>query len=86
VKRIVILTLLAAGCAHKEPAMQVRTVEVPVLRVEKCVAAGDVPRRPAALPKRPKSISAALDLAVAKVLEWQSYGDRADAVLKGCAG
>ena len=84
--RIAPLALLLAGCAHKEPGVDVRTVEVPVLRVEKCVAGKDIPKVPAALPKRPKNVSNALDLAVAKVLEYQRYAAKADAVLKGCAG
>lgn len=75
-----------AGCATKPPAVEVRTVQAPVIRVEKCVSPSDVPKRPDPLPKRPATISAALDIAVAKVLEWQIYGDRASAVLKGCAG
>ncbi len=78
--------LLLAGCAAKEPAVEIRTVSVPVVRVEKCVTEKDIPKVPAALPKRPKSISNALDLAVAKVLEFQKYSVKADAVMKGCAG
>ena len=84
--RSIILCLALAGCASAPPAVDVRTVRVPVVRVEKCLAPADVPKRPGALPKRPSTISAALDVAVAKILEWQNYGDRADAVLKGCAG
>lgn len=74
-----------AGCASPQPGVEVRTVEVPVIRVERCIAESDIPRRPSNLPKRPSSISAALDLAYAKVLEWQSYGARADGALRGCA-
>lgn len=86
-KRVVMLAFVLAGCAGKPPpAVDVRTVEVPVVRVEKCLEVADLPRRPAALPKRPATIGAALDVAVAKILEWQTYGDRADAVMKGCAG
>lgn len=77
--------LLLAGCATAEPAVRVETVEVPVIRVEKCVAKADVPELPAALPPRPSYLPAALDLALAKVLEWVSYGEKADAVLQGCA-
>ena len=85
--QIAIAAALLAGCAGKAPpAVEVRTVEVPVVRVEKCIAKRDIPTKPGPLPKRPKAISQALDVAVAKVLEWQSYGDRADAVMKGCAG
>lgn len=84
-KALILLALLA-GCATTAPAVRVETIEVPVIRVEKCVAASDVPTRPSALPPRPNDIRAALDLAVAKVLEWTSYGEKADPVLRGCAG
>jgi hypothetical protein len=85
-KRIILAALLVSGCATKPPAVEVRTVQVPVIRVERCLAVADVPRKPGALPKRPKDIRAALDVALAKVLEWQGYGERTDAVLRGCAG
>lgn len=85
-KRIVILCLVLAGCAHKEPAVEIRTVEKIVTRVEKCIAPADVPKKPGPLPKRPGSISAALDVAVAKVLELQTYAEKADAAMRGCAG
>lgn len=85
-KRTLILSALLAGCAHDQAGIDVRTVEVPVIRVERCIAAGDIPVPPADLPTRPANISAALDLAVAKVFEWQTYGAKAGAVLRGCAG
>lgn len=81
-----ILFVALAGCATKPPAVDIRTVQVPVIRVEKCIAPGDVPKRPGPLPKRPATISAALDIAVAKVLEMTSYAEKADALLRGCAG
>lgn len=85
-KYILPLALLLAGCAHKEPAVEVRTVETTVTRVEKCIAKQDVPAKPEGLPKpRPKNISSALDISVAKVLELLSYADKADALLRGCA-
>ncbi len=84
-KRLIVLCLALAGCASVPPAVEVRTVKVPVIRVEHCLTPGDVPKRPGSLPKRPASISAALDVAVAHILAWQSYGEKADAVLKGCA-
>ena len=84
-KKIVFLALLAAGCKHQEPAVEIRTVEVPVVRVTSCMDAKDIPAKPGPLPRRPGSISAALDVAVAKVLELTSYAEKADAVMRGCA-
>lgn len=85
-KRVALVpVLLLAACAHSEPAVDVRTVEVPVIRVDKCVATKDIPARPAPLPKRPKSISAAVDLLLAKVRSWELWGDKVDPLLRGCA-
>lgn len=77
--------ILLSACASK-PAIEVRTVRVEVPVPVACVAAADVPERPGPLPPRPEDARQALDLAVAKVLEWVGYGERADAVLAGCAG
>ncbi len=76
--------ILLSACASK-PAIEVRTVRVEVPVPVACVAAADVPERPGPLPPRPEDARQALDLAVAKVLEWIGYGEKADAVLRGCA-
>lgn len=82
---VIIAALVLTGCAHK--AVQVRTVEVPVIRVTKCLAEQDIPSRPSDLGKRSTSNARILaDLLLAKVRQWEAYGDKADAVLKGCAG
>lgn len=84
---VIIAAVLLAGCASKEPGIEVRTVETVVTRVEKCVATTDIPKKPGALPRRPSSDARVLaDILMAKLLAWQTYGDKADAVLKGCAG
>lgn len=75
--------ILLSACASK-PAIEVRTVEVLKPVPVACVAAVDIPERPGPLPPRPEDARQALDLAVAKVLEWQGYGERASAVLAGC--
>lgn len=89
IKLVIALSLafLAVGCSTpKEPGIEVRTVEVPVIRVTSCLQEKDIPAKPRGLPaRRPKSISAALDVAVAAALEGQNYADKADALLRGCA-
>lgn len=76
--------ILLSACASK-PAIEVRTVRVEVPVPIPCVVAADIPERPGPLPPRPADARQALDLAVAKVLEWVGYGEKADAVLRGCA-
>lgn len=80
------LALTLAACAHKPPAVEVRTVEVPVIRVTHCLDAKDIPAKPKGLPSpRPSTITAALDVAVATALDYANYADKADAILRGCA-
>lgn len=83
-----IAVALLTGCATaKEPGVEVRTVETVVTRVEHCVAEKDIPKRPSALPRRSTNDARVLaDILLAKVRQWELFGDRADAVLKGCAG
>lgn len=83
----IVAAVLVAGCSTPEPGIEIRTVETVVTRVEKCVATTDIPKRPADLGKRPTSDARMLaDLLLAKVRSWELYGDKADAVLTGCAG
>lgn len=79
------MALALGGCATRQPAVEIRTVEVPVLRVETCFNASDLPKVPAGLPKRPSTVSSALDIAVAKVIELQGYAAKANALLNICA-
>lgn len=76
--------ILLSACASK-PAIEVRTVRVEVPVPVACVAIADVPERPGPLPPRPEDARQALDLAMAKILEYFGYADKADAVLRGCA-
>lgn len=80
---VISFMVIQGACASK-PAIEVRTVRVEVPVPVACVAAADVPVRPGPLPPRPEDARQALDLAVAKVLEWVGYGEKADAVLRGC--
>lgn len=83
---VIAAALAVTACSSPEPGIDVRTVEVPVIRVTTCLQEKDIPKKPTGLPaRRPKSISQALDVAVAKVLEGQNYADKADALLRGCA-
>lgn len=75
--------ILLSACASK-PAIEVRTVRVEVPVPVACVAAADVPERPGPLPPRPEDARQALDLAVAKVLEWIGYGEKASAIFLVC--
>lgn len=79
--------VLLAGCSTPERGVEIRTVETVVTRVEKCVAPADIPKRPAALPRRPSNDARVLaDILLGKVRAWELFGDKADAVLKGCSG
>jgi hypothetical protein len=82
--RLAIIAALAlAGCATPTPRIEVRTVSVPVPVA--CIAAADVPQRPAKLARPlPTDADALLSLALAQLLRWQSYGDKADALLTAC--
>lgn len=87
-KLSIIVAISLAGCGTpKQPGIEIRTVETVVTRVEKCIDPTDVPKKPAALPRRPSSDARVLaDLLLSKVRQWENYGDKADPVLKGCAG
>lgn len=88
---ILIMALGVAGCAHNEPAVrvEVQRVNVPVA----CVDQADVPARPAPLGARPSDARAALDVAVAKLVELLGpkldgaggYVGRSSALLTACA-
>lgn len=77
--------LLLAGCATTQPAIRTQIVEKPVIQVEKCVKAEDVPVRPRPLSEaKPVDLETALSIALAKISEWTRYGNKADEVLTNC--
>ena len=83
--RIVALTLLLAGCAATTP--RIETVRVLVPTPVPCVAAADVPVRPAPLAARPAADRDAVRMLLAKLLEWAgpgAYGDRARVIFREC--
>lgn len=64
------------ACAHR-PAVTSVAIPVP------CIA--QVPERPKPLPQPiPADARVGLDLALAKLAEWVGYGEKADAVMRGC--
>jgi hypothetical protein len=82
--RAIIAALALAGCATAPlPRIEVRTVSilVPVA----CIAAADVPQRPAKLARPlPDGADALLSLALARLLKFEGYADHADAVMRPC--
>jgi PBP1b-binding outer membrane lipoprotein LpoB len=82
---IIFSALLLAGCATTQPAIRTQIVEKPVIQVEKCVKAKDVPARPRPLNEvKPTDLETALSIALAKISEWTRYGNKTDEVLKNC--
>lgn len=84
--KLAILAVLAlAGCAHSEPAIEVRTVEKVVQVETPCPAAR--PQRPAALAPLPPQLAAALAATLAKLAEYSAPGkfaDQAEAYFTAC--
>jgi hypothetical protein len=86
-KRLILLAALgAAACAHGPT--EIRTQEVAVTHVERAITPDQVRAvaPPAPMGPRPSSMSAALDLAIAKLCEYVGYADRADTLLQHAAG
>lgn len=82
---IIFSVLLLAGCATTQPAIRTQIVEKPVIQIEKCVKAEDVPVRPRPLSEsKPNDLEAALSIALVKISEWTRYGNKADEVLRNC--
>lgn len=78
--------LLLAGCATTQPAIRTQIVEKPVIQVEKCVKAKDVPSRPRPLAQeaKPSDLETALSIALAKISEWTRYGNKTAEIIKNC--
>lgn len=82
---ILFSALLLAGCTTTQPAIRTQIVEKPVIQVQKCVKAEDVPVRPRPLSEAdPVDLETALSIALAKISEWTRYGNKADEVLMNC--
>lgn len=76
---------LLSACSTTAPE-RIRIVEKVVPVSEKPIAAADIPKVPAPLPPRPKSLKAASDLLLAKHCEWVTYADDANRLLAHSAG
>lgn len=84
-KALAIVALLAlASCATTAPEPEVRISTVYQDRAVACVDADKVPQAPQPLTARPSSLSQALDLALAKVKEWEIFGGKAGPLLQLC--
>lgn len=80
--------LALSACATPAPIHDIRTQEVAVTHVERAVTEQQVREiaPPAPMGPRPSALSAALDLAVAKLCEYVGYAGRADPLLQHAAG
>lgn len=78
--------ILLAGCAHEVPGIRTQIVEKPVLVVQKCIKKEDVPVKPHTLKEAgtPTDLESALSLSLAKVTEWERYGNKTDEIFKNC--
>ena len=80
------LLLLTACSATVPPRVvtEVKTVEVSVPVRVACLAAEDIPARPARLLRADADIRGLAAGAAAELRMWEAYYAKADAVLKGC--
>ena len=79
-----ILVLSACSSAPTKVVTEVKTVEVSVPVRVPCIAAADVPARPARLLRADADIRGLAAGAAAELRAWEVYGARADAVMRGC--
>lgn len=83
---LLIAIMLPGGCVSGDGAnLNVQHVPVYLDRPVACVPADKIPARPGALPARPADARQGEAVAVAKVREWEGYGDHADPLLRACA-
>lgn len=75
-----------AGCQTKQPGIKVEYVDRPVVKIEKCLKKGDLPKQPGKLAAEglPPDIERALSLSLATVSAWQRYGSETDKILERC--
>jgi hypothetical protein len=86
-KALLVPLIAAAGLsACSTPAVRDRVIEVKVPIATHPVKPADVPVPPAPLPPRPQSLSAAADVLMSKLCEWEGYGLKADPLLHVSAG
>lgn len=77
-----------AGCTTTQETVHVRTVDVVQNVPVECIQSADLPNRPEPLPELPADARQALNVALAKLVEWgdpeSGYGVRANAILAAC--
>jgi len=82
----ILAVLVLAGCATPKPAIEIRTVEVPVVEQRPCPV--QIPKRPDPLARPlPSDANELARLLAAKLDEWAGaggYGEQAEAALKRC--
>lgn len=84
-RAIVGLALLLAAC-QTPTVVKDHIVEVDKPVATQPIKPADIPAVPAPLPPRPKDLSAAADVLLAKVCEWVAFGIKADPLLRVSAG
>ncbi|WP_299327666.1 hypothetical protein [Parasphingopyxis sp.] len=83
--RWIIFSLLFAGCAGT-PAIQVRTVEIPVVELRHCLSTDDIPATPEPFDRGDETDARnLLALATANLREWRQYGVESQATMRRCA-
>lgn len=84
-KHILVLGLLLAGCAHKDPEIQVR--EVPVISPVVCVDPARIPREPPRVGRRFNGDAKHdLEILAASAQALRKWGQDMRALLQMCVG
>lgn len=80
--------VILAACAQRTPIVRIEPRPVIVTKIEKALTVQQVQETapPAAMGRRPESLPAALDLALAQMCAWVKYAERADPMIQHSAG
>ena len=88
---IVLAALLLTACSTTPTVREVTvTKEVPIPYAAPCPKPADIPAQPKRValehPVMPADPAAQARILAAKVLEWITYGESADGIMRACAG